>query len=68
MTIREMQASKECFLNPTDVAPILGCDPQSIRLQARKDPASLGFPVVVLGTRTRIPRKAFLEYLGEKDS
>ena len=42
-------------------------NPQAIRIMARENPAALGFPVVVIGTRTKIPRVPFLRYvLGDK--
>lgn len=49
-------------LFPADVAGVLGVGQYSITLQARKDPTMLGFPVRIIGTRTQIPRHAFLEY------
>lgn len=64
MTISEIIASEKLFLTPTDVSPVIGVDAQSIRDQAHKDPFMLGFPVVVVGTRTRIPRIPFLHYIG----
>lgn len=65
MTLAEIWASDKVMLLASDVAPVLGCDPHSIRLQAREFPEALGFPVVVIGNRTLIPRKPFLAYLGE---
>jgi hypothetical protein len=65
MTIQEIKQSDAMFLTPVQIAPVIGCDPQLIRLQARKDPSKLGFQVTVLGSRTKIPRKPFLEWLGE---
>ena len=65
MTIEEIRQSDEAFLKPADIASLLECNPQYIREQARKDPTLLGFPVVVIGSRTRIPRKPFLQFLGE---
>lgn len=64
MTLREIASSDKPFLTPSDVAPILGCAPHSINLQARKDASLLGFPVCVIGTRVRIPRLAFLAWMG----
>lgn len=60
--------SDKIFLLPTDVAPLLDCDPHLIRLMARdeKHRQQLGFPVVVIGTRTKIPRIPFLRYMGWK--
>jgi len=65
MTLEEIKASDALFLTPCQVAPVLGCDPHIIRLQARNDPSKLGFPVTVIKSRTKIPRKQFLTWLGE---
>ena len=46
------------------VAAVLGACPQTIRTQARKDPAALGFPVVVAGNRVKIPKVPFLRFMG----
>lgn len=63
MTLAEIESSDKSFLTPAEAAPVLGVDPHSIRMQARIDPDKLGFPVVVTGTRTRIPRVAFLDFV-----
>lgn len=65
MTLAEIKGSDKTMLLASDVAPVLGCAPHSIRIQAREYPEQLGFPVVVIGNRTLIPRKPFLAYLGE---
>lgn len=67
MTIQEMQKSTRAFLLPVDVASVLECDPQCIRILARTDRAALGFPVVVTGNRTKIPRVPFLRFMGFED-
>ena len=64
-TIEEIKASDALFLKPSDIAPLLKCNPNYIRQAAHERPELLGFPVVVIGTRTRIPRKPFLDYIGE---
>lgn len=64
MTINDLLQSDRLFLSPSDIAPILRCDPQCIRVQAKRDPNKLGFPTIVIGTRVRIPRIPFLHYLG----
>ena len=64
MTMNELIKSDKTFLLAADIAPILGCAAQSIRIQARHDPAKLGFPAVVIGTRILIPRQKFMEFLG----
>ena len=64
MTLEELKASQQPYLTPADIAPILHCDPQCVREQAKQDPAKLGFPVIIMGQRVRIPRIPFLRYLG----
>lgn len=61
-TLDEIEACGKQMLLPADVADFLGCDPQSIRLQARADAAALGFPVIVVGNRTLFPREGFVRF------
>ena len=63
MTIDEIMASNKDMLTPSDVAPILNCHPYAISVQAREDASKLGFPVCVVGRRTKIPKQAFLNWL-----
>ena len=65
MTLEEIKASPSVLLTPAEIAPVLGCDPNVIRRQAQEDPSKLGFAVTVLCSRVKIPRKRFLEFLGE---
>ena len=66
-TLNEVKASHKDVLTPTDIAPILQMNPYSISKQARTDPSKLGFNVSVAGTRTKIPRKAFIRFMeGER--
>ena len=66
MTRAEIIQSEREFLTPADIAEILESDAQSIRQQAEVDAAALGFPVVRIGTRTKIPRQRFVEFMGWK--
>ena len=61
-TLDEIEKCGKAMLLPADVADFLGCDPQSIRLQARADAAALGFPVIVIGNRTLFPREGFVRF------
>jgi hypothetical protein len=63
MTIDELKNSNRILVDAEDVAEVLGVNPQSIRGQAHLDPRFLGFRVIVIGRRTMIPRKPFLEYI-----
>lgn len=51
------------LLLPSDIAPVLGVNPNSIRLQADVEPAALGFPVIRIGARTLIPRRPFIQFI-----
>lgn len=64
MTVNELLESDQLYLSPADIAPILHCDPQCIRVQAQHDSSKLGFPTIIIGTRIRIPRIPFLKFLG----
>lgn len=66
MTLDEIRNSTKEVLTPADIAPVLGADPQDIRLAAKQHPERLGFPVCVIGTRTKIPRVPFLRFMGEQ--
>ena len=50
-------------LNVEDVALFLGMDAQCIRSQAQTDPSKLGFPVIVVGRRIVVPRRAFIHFM-----
>lgn len=60
--IDELKALDKPVLVPKDIAPLLGCTPYGITLQAREEPEKLGFPVCVIGTRTKIPKDAFIRW------
>lgn len=63
MTYQELLDSDKAFLLTEDVAELLGCKAYSINVQAQQDPAKLGFPVCVTGSRVRIPRLGFLHWM-----
>ena len=66
MTLDDIRKIDREFLTPAQVAEILGCDPQGIRVWARQRPDGLGFPVCVVGSRTKIPRRAFISWMEGK--
>ena len=67
MTIDEIKASDKLILTPADIAPVLGADPQDIRVTAKLHPERLGFNVAVVGTRVKVPRLAFIRWMeGER--
>lgn len=63
--LQELKDSTALFVTAEDVRNILEADPATVRRQAMTDSSVMGFHVSVIGNRTRIPRKAFLSWLGE---
>lgn len=63
MTLEEVKAIDREYLTPAQVASVLGCDPHGIRVWARECPDELGFPVIVIKHRVRIPRRAFIRFM-----
>lgn len=61
-TLEEIEALPKDMLVPTDVAGYLSCEPYSINRAARDAPGLLGFPVIVMGSRVRIPKDGFVRY------
>lgn len=65
MTMEEIKRSDKMFLTPADVAGVLKSDPQTVRVTARQRPELLGFQFTFTGNRMKIPRVAFLRWMGE---
>lgn len=63
-TLADIQASDKAFLTPTEVGSVLGTDPQTIRVMARQKPELVGFNFTFVGNRMKIPRIAFLRFMG----
>ena len=60
-----MKALEKHVVYADDIAPILGMDPQAIRIIARDNPGWLGFPVIRRGEHgVAFPRIPFLRYMG----
>ena len=63
MTLTEIRASEKPILTCTEIAPVLDADPSSLRWTARYEPWKLGFPVIVVKTRVKIPRVPFPKFM-----
>lgn len=68
MTLDDLRRVDRAYLLAREVAPILGTDPHSVRVAARVAPDRLGFPVCVIGSRVKIPRRAFIAWMEGKSS
>ena len=63
MTLDDIKAIPREYLIPREVAAVLGTDGQAIRVWARQCPEGLGFPVVCIGSRVKIPKAGFIAYM-----
>lgn len=63
MTLEEIESMDALTLTPAQVASVLNCDPQVVRLSAKNRPDLLGFPVICVGNRVKIPRIPFLRFV-----
>ena len=61
--LEKIKASDKPVITPAEAASVLCCNPQYIRLQARKDASKLPFPVFCVGSRTHIPRLPFIAFI-----
>ena len=65
MTLEEIKASDKDMLIPADICDILGVDKYSINVQVKEDKRqginSFPFPTMLIGSRVKIPRKAFIK-------
>lgn len=60
MTIQDIERIDSNFLTVKQVAEFTESGEQFIRVQAHEDPDALGFPVLVCGTRVKIPKDGFV--------
>lgn len=63
MTLQDIKQMDKDVITPAEAAQVVGCDPQLIRLEARERPENLGFPVIIVRSRIKIPRMAFIKYM-----
>ena len=61
-TIDEIRATEKAFLTCAEIAPVIGSDPHAIRIEARKKDSRLGFPVLIIGKRVKIPTVGFINW------
>ncbi len=61
MTLEEIEKLPKEMLVPTDVAKFLGCTPYTINVCTRNGKNPFPFPIIRLGTRVKIPKRAFIK-------
>lgn len=62
MTIEDIKNLDKEILTPGDIAPLLKCDANLIRYQAKQDIKQLGFPASKMGSRIKIPKQGFINW------
>lgn len=60
MTLDDIEKIPKEMLTANDVALYLNINPNILRWQAHNEPEKLGFPVIVLKSRVKIPKDAFV--------
>lgn len=60
MTLDELKAIDKPTITAAVAASVIGGDPHWIRVAARQQPQLLGFPVIIIGSRVKIPRLPFI--------
>jgi len=63
MTLEELEDLPTEILTCQQIAPLLGANPATIHGQATDRPELLGFPVIVMGRRVKIPKAAFIRFM-----
>ncbi len=62
-TLEDLEALPGEFLTCKQVAPILGAKEANIHMQAMDAPYMLGFPVIIIKSRVKIPKKSFVKFM-----
>lgn len=62
MTLKDIEALPRETISACEAAAVIGCNPQLLRIQARQDPQALGFPVICLPKRVKIPKAGFIAW------
>jgi hypothetical protein len=65
MSLEELRNYPRDWLTCEQVAPVLGTKRANLHDQAVTDPAALGFPVIVVKSRVKIPRLPFIRFMTE---
>lgn len=68
LSLKEIEQLPGEMLTPEQVASVLEMNPHTIRVQAGQDPDAFGFPVMVIGTRVKIPKQPFLLFMRGESS
>lgn len=63
MTLSDIEKIPREYLLPAEVSEVLNMQQNSLNVQAHENPDALGFPVIVTGSRVRVPKEGFLYFM-----
>lgn len=63
LTLDQLEALPAEVLTCAQIAQVLCANPATLHLQALERPELLGFPVIVAGSRVKIPKRPFLQFM-----
>lgn len=66
-TLEDIEKIDSPILLPRQIAGYLKCGQYSINCQAMQDPSKLGFPVIMAGSRVKIPKEGFVNFCRGKE-
>ena len=68
IALERLRQLDKLMLTPTDICPVLGSDPQTIRDTAKDTPELIGYPYTFVGRNMKIPRIPFLRFMGVEEA
>ncbi len=68
LSLQDIERLPGEMLTPEQVAGVLEMNPHTIRVMADQQPDAFGFPIMVMGTRVKIPKQPFLLYMRGESS
>ena len=63
ITLEDIEAMPGEVLYCRHVAKVLQTDPATLHAQAMSRPEMLGFPVICAGSRVKIPKRPFIQFM-----
>ena len=66
-TLQDIKEMDKAFLTPEEISGVLGASAQTIRVTARQRPDLIGYAFTFVGRNMKIPRLAFLRFMGAEE-
>ena len=62
-TISDLESIPRDYLKVSEVCSVIHTKPETFRGQAHQAPQKIGFPVIVIGSRIKIPKIPFIKFM-----